>query len=200
MQQKIKSEITKNKILTAAEKEFSEKGLAAARVDSIAENAGVNKRLIYSHFQSKEILYEKVLEKVYMRLADYEEVLKNIEFTGIASIREMIIEYFEFLYKNPSFVRLVLWENLNYGKNSSKIHTTLFFGAEELLKKGIQKGVIKKDIDVKETSMSINMFCFSAFSNTYTISKHINKELNSEEYIKNRANHIADVIIEYLKI
>ena len=52
-----KSDITRQKILTAAEAEFSEIGLYGARVDSIAQRAGVNKRMIYAHFGSKEQLY-----------------------------------------------------------------------------------------------------------------------------------------------
>ena len=41
-----KGDITKEKILTAAEDIFSEKGFSGARVDEIAQASGVNKRLI----------------------------------------------------------------------------------------------------------------------------------------------------------
>ena len=50
-----KSDITKSKILAAAELEFSEGGLFGARIDSIAANAGVNKRMIYEHFVSHRL-------------------------------------------------------------------------------------------------------------------------------------------------
>ena len=68
-----KSEITKNKILAAAESEFSEKGIWGARIDTIATIAGVNKRMIYEHFESKEKLYKTVLAEVYARLAEYDK-------------------------------------------------------------------------------------------------------------------------------
>ena len=57
-----KSELTKNKILAAAECEFSEKGIWGARIDAIAASAGVNKRMIYEHYESKEGLYKVVNE------------------------------------------------------------------------------------------------------------------------------------------
>jgi hypothetical protein len=41
-------------ILDAALVEFTEQGLGGARMDRIAERAGVNKRLIYYYFESKE--------------------------------------------------------------------------------------------------------------------------------------------------
>ena len=70
-----KSDITRQKILAAAETEFAEVGLYGARVDSIAERAGVNKRMIYAHFGNKEQLYVTVLTMVYNRMAEAEEIL-----------------------------------------------------------------------------------------------------------------------------
>jgi TetR/AcrR family transcriptional regulator len=52
---------SKERILTAALDEFAELGLAGARVDSIAARAGINKAMIYYHFDSKEDLYDHIL-------------------------------------------------------------------------------------------------------------------------------------------
>ena len=65
MEQSKKSAITKSKILSAAEAEFARLGFEGARVDSIANEAGVNKQMIYSHFGSKEALYSTILSVVY---------------------------------------------------------------------------------------------------------------------------------------
>ena len=58
-----KSEITKSRILLAAESEFSVKGFYGARIDEISKVAGVNKRMIYEHFGNKENLTEDEREK-----------------------------------------------------------------------------------------------------------------------------------------
>ncbi|HWP12149.1 MAG TPA: helix-turn-helix domain-containing protein, partial [Ramlibacter sp.] len=50
-------------ILTAARDEFAEHGLGGARMDRIAERAGLNKRLIYYYFEDKEQLFRAVLEQ-----------------------------------------------------------------------------------------------------------------------------------------
>lgn len=57
-----RSDKTRAAILAAAERAFAESGLAGARTDAIAEAAGVNKALLYYYFQSKERLYEAVVE------------------------------------------------------------------------------------------------------------------------------------------
>jgi AcrR family transcriptional regulator len=59
-------------ILAAARDEFSRYGLAGARVDRIAENAQLNKRLIYYYFSSKDGLFLAVLERTYADIRDAE--------------------------------------------------------------------------------------------------------------------------------
>jgi TetR/AcrR family transcriptional regulator len=57
------AEATKERILTAALAEFSEKGIAGARVDAIAARARVNKRMLYYYFGSKDELFQEILRR-----------------------------------------------------------------------------------------------------------------------------------------
>lgn len=61
---------TRDKILAAACTEFAEHGLDGARVDRIAERAGVNKAMLYYHFQSKEKLYEIIIKSFFEQAAN----------------------------------------------------------------------------------------------------------------------------------
>ncbi|MBQ4527039.1 MAG: TetR/AcrR family transcriptional regulator [Clostridia bacterium] len=198
MEQSKKSAITRQKILDSAEAEFAQNGLAAARVDAIAKNAGVNKQLIYAHFQSKENLYSVILSEVYTRLSEYEKVLSESSFTGMETIRMIVMEYFKFLMDNPSFVRLMLWENLNGAAYVGDVKISLFAGAEKLLKQGVENGFLRKDLDIEQTAMSLNMFCFSAFSNIHTMSKLLGKDLSIQAELEKRADHIYEVLVKYI--
>ena len=51
------------KVLHAAAAVFAEEGFAGARVDTIAERAGVNKAMVYYHVGDKACLYEAVLSE-----------------------------------------------------------------------------------------------------------------------------------------
>ena len=57
-----RGEASRASILAAAERVFAQTGLAGARTDLIAAEAGVNKALLYYYFKSKERLYQAVLE------------------------------------------------------------------------------------------------------------------------------------------
>ena len=56
-------EATKARILAAARREFSAKGISGARVDAIAARAKVNKRMLYYYFESKEGLFREILRR-----------------------------------------------------------------------------------------------------------------------------------------
>ena len=55
------AERTQNNILEAAKREFFDKGYKGARIESIAQNAGVKKQLIYHYFKGKAELLQAVL-------------------------------------------------------------------------------------------------------------------------------------------
>jgi AcrR family transcriptional regulator len=54
---------SRERILAAALREFSEHGLAGARVDRIARRARINKRMLYSYFGAKNELYREVMRR-----------------------------------------------------------------------------------------------------------------------------------------
>lgn len=63
-------------ILDAAAKNFAEKGFGGARMDQIADDAGVNKAMLYYHIGDKKELYKGVLKQVLGNIAD--KVSENV--------------------------------------------------------------------------------------------------------------------------
>ena len=198
-----KSEITRQKILTAAETEFSEIGLYGARVDSIAERAGVNKRMIYAHFGNKEQLYITVLTMVYNRMAQADEHLLESHLSPADTVRRIIDMYFHFLTDNPTFVRMLMWENLNQAQYMKASGAALSKGRSlkmlsDTLTSGIQTGVFRRDLDVENAVLSINMFCFSYFSNIHTMSHLMQHDLTAPAAVSRYASYVTDMVLEYL--
>src|SRR5215467_5793840 len=80
-QQSRDADATKARILDAAEEEFARNGLLGARTEDIAAKTGVTKAMIYYYFQSKENLYQAVLERALVsRIRQAQEI--NIESLG----------------------------------------------------------------------------------------------------------------------
>jgi AcrR family transcriptional regulator len=61
---------TKRRILAAATEEFTEHGIAGARVDRIAAAANSNKAMLYAYFGNKEQLFEAVFAQMVTAATD----------------------------------------------------------------------------------------------------------------------------------
>lgn len=96
---------SRERILSAALKEFAAKGFAGARVDVIARRANINKRMLYHYFGDKEELFKAVLRrKIGERQAWAESLSGDPE--------ETLPFWFEAACNDADWVRLFQWEAL----------------------------------------------------------------------------------------
>ncbi|MBV8951136.1 MAG: TetR family transcriptional regulator [Actinobacteria bacterium] len=101
---------TKRRILAAALDEFAAKGLDGARVDTIAARAGVNKRMLYYYFGSKDHLYRAVLRD---RLADRAPTEAAHDRTGagrLVALQDRVTRP-----REREYIRLLTWEAIERG-------------------------------------------------------------------------------------
>jgi AcrR family transcriptional regulator len=102
---------TKDKLLRAAIEEFAAHGEAGARIDRVAERAGVNKRMIYAYFGSKEGLFAAVQEHSLGQLVEAVPLTAD-DLPGYAG------RLFDFLIDHPERHRLALWRILEGSPSS----------------------------------------------------------------------------------
>ena len=97
-------------ILQAALVEFGREGLAGARVDAIAEAAGVNKALLYYYFHDKESLYGAVLDGFFERLL--ERVMTVCDRPGTAGERFLsyVKAHFDSIAESPYYAHIFMGE------------------------------------------------------------------------------------------
>ena len=96
---------SRERILTAALKEFAAKGFAGARVDSIARRAAINKRMLYHYFGNKEHLFREVLR---LKMAERQAWADKLS----GDPAESLAFWFEAACKDGDWVRLLEWEAL----------------------------------------------------------------------------------------
>src|SRR5260370_10797821 len=98
---------TKGAIVAAALEEFAQFGLAGARIDEIARAARVNKALLYYYFESKEPLYQGVVEQMFEAMTG---ALRGALETADGP-REKLLAFldanFKVLAGQPAYARLV---------------------------------------------------------------------------------------------
>lgn len=105
---------TRARIVAAARAEFSEHGLAGARVDRIAVSAKASKERLYAYFGDKQALFRAVMEDGFTRF------LESIPFTADDLGRYAAREYLHFA-AHPEEHRLLLWTQLQGGKGAAGV-------------------------------------------------------------------------------
>ncbi|MFM1885480.1 MAG: hypothetical protein RL026_637 [Pseudomonadota bacterium] len=188
-------------ILEIATREFSEKGLAGARVDEIAECTNTSKRMIYYYFESKEGLYRAVLEKVYEQIRLIES---GIDVEGLApevALRELVRATFDWHNKHPDFVRLVMNENIHQGEHLGALsgiksrRQTIVELLRRVLSRGVKAGRFHADIDPVDLHMSISALCFYNVSNRHTFSRIFERDMTSTKAVAARREVVVDTIL-----
>jgi len=198
-------ERTRAVILAAATAEFTAKGLGGARVDEIADRAGVNKRMIYHYFGDKDGLYLAVLEAAYAEIRSEEIKLDLGKRDPVEGMRELLQFTWNYYRDHPEFLSLLATENLHkaaYLKRSKKIrelHSPLVGMIDDLLQRGARTKVFRKDVDPVELYISIAALGFFYLSNRHTLSTIFGRDLTAADNIKARGKHLADVVLGYLR-
>jgi TetR/AcrR family transcriptional regulator len=101
---------TGQRILAAAVQEFAEKGFFGARMQAMADAAGVNKAMLHYYFRSKENLYRQVLQVTFQALwQNVEEILQE-EAPIIQRLDRVVDLYMDLFIRNPGLVRIILRE------------------------------------------------------------------------------------------
>ncbi len=127
------------RILDAADELFSTRGFSGVSVRDIAELAGVKKASVFYYYQSKDELFERVLERYY---AAHARVLEAVGTGGDASARlhRLIDGYLDFIEDHRRYVRLVQLEIASGSPHLTEIARGLTLLYERVL--AILEGVV----------------------------------------------------------
>ena len=128
---------TMERILEVARKEFLEKGYQGARMQSIADQAGINKASLHYHFDSKDKLFEAIFEEAMQKVLPI--MLKALieEPTLEDKIRSLVDAHISLYIDNPYLPGFVVNETYT---NPAYVYDLIF------RRKGVWRGAIKETL------------------------------------------------------
>lgn len=192
---------TRADILEAAEVEFARHGYGGTTLDSIAAKARRSKRMIYYYFSSKAKLYVAVLENAYARMRSAETSISLEEDDPRQSLKNLVEFSFDFHFSRPTYVKLVMGENLNDAKyltSSSLVpalHRPILQRIETLLRRGYEREIFRRSIAPIEVHMTITGLCFFNVSNRATFSTVFDVDMQSPAARRARKEQILLAIL-----
>ena len=203
--QRRNADATRAKILQAALKEFSERGLPAASTDDIAERCGVNKRMIYYYFGSKEGLYLAALESVYEKLVALEQEIEIEHLDPPAAIEAIINLKIDYYVANPEFISFLSMENfykarhLRKSKKLDMFKSPLTEVIARILERGQRSGQFRHDVDPVDFYVSICGLCIMYFTNQHTLGVIFGRKMTLDDNIQRHKRTVIDIVLSYLQ-
>ncbi len=198
---------TEHQILEAALLEFSTHGRQGARMQCIADRAGLNKALIHYYFRNKERLYEEVFRYVFQRYFRRlgETLRRDGDFPTV--LRAFINRYLDLLNENPALPMFLLREVSEgapvFSRRISEIVEISPDGMPYLLLQLFAKASSSGEIrhtDPFQALISIMGTCIYFFAG-FPIFAALMPELQDrrEELVEQRKEHIFELVYYGLK-
>lgn len=200
---KSKDTNTESSILEAAESIFQRKGMDGARMQEIADEAGINKAMLHYYYKSKQLLFGAVFKKAFGLLAPQLNAVLNDDSSIEIKIRNFANNYISFISKHPYLPSFIIMELNKNPEFILKIKDNAGFPNLEKfknqVKKEIENGVLKP-IEGEQLFINIISLCVFPFVATPLVKALVN--VNDTEFkalMEARKTEIADFIIDAIK-
>jgi len=201
---KTKDTTTESAILKAAKRIFQRKGMTGARMQEIADEAGINKAMLHYYYRSKQLLFEAVFKKAFSLLAPQLNAVMNSDDSICEKIKNFTNNYISFVIKHPYLPNFIIQElnrNPEFVKN---IMTEKHFPTIEKFRNQVNAKVTEGIIrPIKAEQLFINIMALNIFP---FIAAPLLKgfvNVNDAEYkqlMEERKTEVADFIINSIKI
>ena len=175
-----------------------------ARIDAIAERAGVNKRLIYYYFGGKDELFLAVLEQTYADIREAERALHLQALQPAEALRRLVAFTWEHYLAHPEFLTLLNSENLHrarhlqQSKRIREMNSPLIQTLGEVLERGRKQGLFRGGVDPLQLYVSIAGLAYFYLSNNHTLSAIFGRDLMATKALSERLSHITEVVMGYV--
>ena len=202
-----KEKPTEELILDAAMKVFTRKGFAAARMEEIAKEAGINRALLHYYHRDKQTMFNRIFESRFKEF--FKGLFVIFESDNISlfeKIKRMVDHEISTLIKHPDLARFIITEIaqspdllLEYGKKLG-VNPRMFIEAfEKQVVKEVNEGVIKP-IDGKQLLINIMSLCIYPFVARPIIQTMMSvDETKFSHMAEQRKKEVSEFIINAIK-
>jgi TetR/AcrR family transcriptional regulator len=195
---------TEEKIFEAATEVFLEKGMDGARMQNIADCAGINKALLHYYYRTKEHLFNAVFEMIAGQMFQKFAPVFDENLSLEEKIRFFLREHITFLQKNPKLPAFIFNElnrkperinKLIRGLDIQRLWTILETQHKEELEKYT---VTRENFPQFMTSMvAMSVFPFAARALITSIMEKMGYDFT--DYIEKRKEYAAEFVIRAIK-
>lgn len=195
---------SRERILSAATDVFAAQGLDGARVDEIADRAGINKRMLYHYFGNKDDLFAAVLDQLYETICTESAALDIASGSAGTGLKNLVDFVVDFYLENPHAITLLNAENLHKArhlKTSEKIPSIQAPFEEmldSLLARGVAEEAFRSGVNGARLYISIVGLIYYYLSNGHSLSVFFDRDLYDQSEIDLWREHIHEMVERFV--
>jgi AcrR family transcriptional regulator len=191
---------SEERILQAARKVFISKGMEGARMQDIADEAGINKALLHYYFRSKEKLFETIFKELSFQFLPRVNFIFESDLPLFSKIEMFCSEYISKMVENP-FIPLFIINEMN--KQPETFLKKMWGGKKPLVSKFIEqvkhevkKGRIRKTQPIHLLLNMVSMCIFPFVGKPLCQMVMSINETKYQELIEERKKLVPQFIIQ----
>jgi TetR/AcrR family transcriptional regulator len=191
------------KILAAAKKVFVEKGLDGARMQEIADEAGMSKASLHYYYRSKQHLFDGIYMQVFSDVIPRIFEIINSDLSLFDIIRRFFEMHIEFLKQDPSTPMFVLREINRVPHLLEKIlkerNVDIYAAVNAKIADAVERGEIRpiRGEELILNMVSLSIFQFAGAPIFKTIGGFSDEDF--DKLIEERKKTLAEFVISAIK-
>lgn len=194
---------TEEQILHAAKEVFQKQGFSGARMQAIADHAGINKSMLHYYFRSKDKLFQKVFQQSIREFFPKIFKVLNGEMEFEAKIEKLVETYYTMFRSHPHLPRFVIHEMNQHPERFQSFMRNIGIKIParfiEQIEKEVKSGRIKK-IDPRQfiiNTIGLCVFPVIAKPMIETVFEMDDKQFN--DFLEHRKKELPVFILNAIK-
>ena len=191
---------TEQKILDAARKIFIRKGMHGAKMQEIADEAGINKALLHYYFRSKDKLFDRIFQEVFGQLFPKLQILVDATKSIEERVQIFVKEYMTVMQQNP-FLPLFILHEIQRDPDSLHERFTSTGLQPEIVMQGMSASLDMTVDEVKMFLVNMLSLCIFPFAAKPLLSRilYAGDDKAYDSFLEERKLSVPEFILNSLK-
>lgn len=196
---------TLERIFAAAKREFAAKGLAGARIDDIAREAGITKQLIYHYFRSKDELFGTILDESSQAVFAALQHLDLEQLPPTQAVKTLLERMFE-LYRDDPEVASLSQEGIRYHSlretprnRFPDLSPLLAEKLDEVMRRGTSTGEFRSNVEHRHFFAIASLCIIACFTSPYLVSTLVGFDSTTAEGMDEWRRATVEFLLDSIK-
>lgn len=196
-------EVSTEAVVEVALESFATKGFEDTRLDTIAAESGMSKRMIHYHFGDKKGLYIKALQLAITQLRPEQQDMEMDSTVPAEGILRIVDAIYRRMILYPNATRMIALESL-FGAGGMKERAALadqsviLLQMDKILMMGQDSGAFRPGISAIDVYTIISSLCMFRIANRSTFVNLYDTDFLAEDNVDGMGELIGDVVLSFL--